>query len=285
MKKIFTILGVAVITSITAQTVLTQWNFDSSPSPVSTSVGIGAAILIGGVVENIQTGTSSCNCSYVAGNPSTGKSYTTKAYPAQSTASGTAGIQFSVNTVGISTVAMSIEIYGSNTASKFVQVQYTTDGSSWTNVTAMPTSLAPSAWSTVSANLPETASNNPNFAFRVVAVFDPSNNTTYSAIGTSSNYGAAGAIRFDNVNVYSSSLAVLDFNGIKVNLIKNTNVRDVIVFGAKANVQIINVNGQVVKTASVAENTSLDVSSLAKGVYIISAEVNGQKVSQKIIKN
>ena len=66
---------------------------------------------------------------------------------------------------------------------------------------------------------------------------------------------------------------------------KNTNVNNTIVFGAKANVQIISANGQVVKTAAVNENTTLDVSSLAKGMYIISADVNGQKVSQKVIKN
>ncbi|MCZ2082953.1 MAG: lamin tail domain-containing protein [Flavobacteriales bacterium] len=82
-----------------------------------------------------------------------------------------------------------------------------------------------------------------------------------------------------------NSLAVTDVNGVKINLVKNTNVNNTIVFGAKANVQILNVNGQVVKTASVVENTNLDVSSLAKGMYIISADVNGQKVSQKIIKN
>ena len=83
----------------------------------------------------------------------------------------------------------------------------------------------------------------------------------------------------------NSMLAVSDVNGTKINLVKNSNVKNTIVFGAKANVQIISANGQVVKTASVSENTNLDVSSLPKGLYIISAEVNGQKVSQKIIKN
>lgn len=83
----------------------------------------------------------------------------------------------------------------------------------------------------------------------------------------------------------STQLAVSDVNGIKINLVKNSNVNNSIVFGAKANVQIISANGQVVKTASVSENTNLDVTSLPKGMYIISADVNGQKVSQKIIKN
>jgi hypothetical protein len=83
----------------------------------------------------------------------------------------------------------------------------------------------------------------------------------------------------------STALAVSDVNGKKINLVKNSNVKNTIVFGAKANVQIISANGQVVKTASVSENTNLDVSSLPKGLYIISADVNGQKVSQKVIKN
>ena len=83
----------------------------------------------------------------------------------------------------------------------------------------------------------------------------------------------------------STQLAVSDVSGLKITLVKNSNVNNTIVFGAKANVQIISANGQVVKTAAVNENTNLDVSSLPKGMYIISADVNGQKVSQKIIKN
>ncbi len=89
----------------------------------------------------------------------------------------------------------------------------------------------------------------------------------------------------DDILVVSPTQAVGDVNATKVTLIKNTNVGNTIVFGAKANVQIMNVNGQVVKTATVLENTNLDVSSLSKGMYIVSGEVNGQKVSQKIIKN
>ena len=83
----------------------------------------------------------------------------------------------------------------------------------------------------------------------------------------------------------SSILGTSENFSNKINLVKNTNVSNTIVFGTKANVQIVNANGQVVKTAAVSENSNLDVSSLAKGMYIVTAEVNGQKVSQKIIKN
>lgn len=87
----------------------------------------------------------------------------------------------------------------------------------------------------------------------------------------------------DNVTI-TSNLAVNDLNKSKINLVKNTVVKDVLNFGAKANVQFVNMNGQVVKSASVENGTALDISSLAKGVYIIKGNVNGETVSQKIVK-
>ena len=130
----------------------------------------------------------------------------------------------------------------------------------------------------------------------VPTVYDPTDPATYWIVAPApasviivknGNMGAASAqIRIVSVQVtYTDGLAVSDINGNKVSLVKNTNVNNTIVFGTKANVQIINANGQVVKTANVDANTNLDVSSLSKGMYIVSGEVNGQKVSQKIIKN
>ena len=80
------------------------------------------------------------------------------------------------------------------------------------------------------------------------------------------------------------TMAVGDVNATKANLVKNTVVSNNILFAAKADVQIVSMNGQVVKSASVNENTSLDVTSLAKGTYIVTGMVNGKAVSQKIIK-
>lgn len=85
-------------------------------------------------------------------------------------------------------------------------------------------------------------------------------------------------------NSSGQALGVSDVNGTKVRFIKNTLVDNVIEFTAKANVKVYNVNGQLVKSAAVNDGTSLDVSALAKGVYVISGEVDGQSVSQKIIK-
>ena len=78
----------------------------------------------------------------------------------------------------------------------------------------------------------------------------------------------------------TSSLAVSDVTKSKSSLVKNTSVESTLVFAKTADVKIYNVNGQLVKSASVKENSTLDISSLPKGVYI----VNGDGASQKVIK-
>lgn len=79
-------------------------------------------------------------------------------------------------------------------------------------------------------------------------------------------------------------LAVKDLNASKSRLVKNTFVDNELVFGAKAEAKIFNLNGQVLKTVAANIGTSVDVSSLPKGIYIVSGNVEGKAVSQKIIK-
>lgn len=92
-------------------------------------------------------------------------------------------------------------------------------------------------------------------------------------------------ITVDNVSwTAASTMGVPEISTSKVALVKNTSVGNSINFAAKADVRIINMNGQVVKTASVNENTALDVSKLTKGTYIVTGIVNGKAVSEKVIK-
>lgn len=79
-------------------------------------------------------------------------------------------------------------------------------------------------------------------------------------------------------------LAVKDLNANKSNLVKNTLVDNELVFGVKTDAKIMNVNGQVVKTVSANAGSSVNVSSLPKGMYVVSGNVDGEAVSQKIIK-
>lgn len=81
-----------------------------------------------------------------------------------------------------------------------------------------------------------------------------------------------------------ANLSVTSFEKAKETLVKNTVVTNEVSFLKEAKVQIINLSGQVVKTASVKENQSLNVSELPKGVYIVTGVVDGKAVSQKVIK-
>ena len=95
--------------------------------------------------------------------------------------------------------------------------------------------------------------------------------------------GSTNALYINDIQS-DASLAVIDTNKSKTTLVRNTKVTNEISFGEKANVKIYNVSGSLVKSASVEKNTSLNVSSLPKGIYVVTGEVNGQSVSQKIVK-
>ncbi|USL95794.1 T9SS type A sorting domain-containing protein [Riemerella anatipestifer] len=88
----------------------------------------------------------------------------------------------------------------------------------------------------------------------------------------------------DDVVVTETAMSVFDVNAKKISLVKNTVVDTQLLFGTDADIKIYNVNGQLVKSAKVNNGEALNLSSLPKGVYIVSGEVNGEKVSQKIIK-
>ncbi len=82
----------------------------------------------------------------------------------------------------------------------------------------------------------------------------------------------------------SGTLSVIDFQNIKNQFVRNTAVTNEINFGAKADVKIFSMNGQVVKSASVSEDKNLEVSDLTPGMYIVTGMINGQAVSTKIVK-
>ncbi|MCD1116115.1 lamin tail domain-containing protein [Chryseobacterium turcicum] len=83
------------------------------------------------------------------------------------------------------------------------------------------------------------------------------------------------------------TLSITDVVLSKSNFIKNTFVKnDEITFGADAKeVKIYTLTGQLVKTASVKANGTLNIAELAEGNYIVTGTVNNQAVSQKILKN
>ena len=99
-----------------------------------------------------------------------------------------------------------------------------------------------------------------------------------------------GNVSIDNlvVTTYpSNTLSVGDITKTKNIFVKNTMVDNTLSFQTKGNatVRVYNTNGQLVKTANVsAQNANVNVANLPKGNYVVTAELNGETVSQKILK-
>ena len=99
-----------------------------------------------------------------------------------------------------------------------------------------------------------------------------------------------GNVSIDNlvVTTYpSNTLSVGDITKTKNIFLKNTMVDNTLSFQTKGNatVRVYNTNGQLVKTANVsAQNANVNVANLPKGNYVVTAELNGETVSQKILK-
>jgi hypothetical protein len=221
---------VASVPAASAQ-LITQWNFNSAVADSSTSTGSaspstgsGTASAIGGVTV-----------SFAAGSPrdaaADNTAWSLAGWPAQGTASGTAGAQFMVSTVGFTeAILISFDLRQTTTASERFQLQATSDGINFINVSG-----GTAAFGTVGNNvgtsfdstglfINTTASsaafvqsitysfaadsafeNNANFGFRLVSVFDGSQ---YDASGASANYGTSGTLRLDMVTVSAATAAV-----------------------------------------------------------------------------
>jgi len=82
----------------------------------------------------------------------------------------------------------------------------------------------------------------------------------------------------------STSLATTENTASKKVFVKTTSVDNEIHFGVKSEVKIYSVAGQLLKTASVSENGVLNIADLQKGIYIVTGNIAGKAVSEKIIK-
>ena len=110
------------------------------------------------------------------------------------------------------------------------------------------------------------------------------------AIRQAGTTAGTGNVSIDNlvVTTYpSNTLSVGDITKTKNIFLKNTMVDNTLSFQTKGNatVRVYNTNGQLVKTANVsAQNANVNVANLPKGNYVVTAELNGETVSQKILK-
>ena len=285
MKKIYSLLFIALSTVVYSQTTLTQWNFDNTTPATAMlpTTGSGTFSTIGGVEDNLTSGLMP------AGNPSTGKAYSIKTFPASGTASGTAGFKFLVNTSGITDqINVSFDPRGSGTSSKFMQYEYTTDGTLWNILSNNNGTLVNSFTTTpmVTLTFPASCSNNANFGFRIVSIFDPAGTDYASVTGGATAYSTAGAWRIDNATFSYGVLSANSFSqidGLKMypNPTKN-NLFIETALNSDINVSIVNMLGKEVVNTKVVNNT-VNVSNLTSGIYIVKITEEGKTSTKKLI--
>ena len=267
MKKIFTIVSVALAVSVSAQTNLfkgsdfNNWTdftdgvtaSSYSVNAIATSSPTGGVGGSGALLLGNNTGTTNAYV-FTSGTDFNiaGAKYITIKVKGTS-----GGVSFNLGEVGSGKTGVTYNVPAGTTS----DVTLTNSGSS----NSYSGSINAANWITIKLDL---------------AGVDIVNNKTLSLKIQKSS---TNALYVDDIQS-DASLAVIDTNKSKTTLVRNTKVNNEISFGEKANVKIYNVSGSLVKSASVEKNTSLNVSSLPKGIYVVTGEVNGQSVSQKIVK-
>jgi len=217
---------VAVAVSLAQPTQLAFWDFNES-NPLDSAAMLAAdggvfasqaqiAINLANIVYN-NSGTGFRGSPLDPNNanhPTTPNwGLQTTDYPAQGQDSGLAGIVVSVPTTGYQNITVKFDVRWSNTASKFLAVEYTTDGGvNWTRARVLE-ALRGDRWhgdtganggygALVELDLSGDANvnNNAQFAFRVVTIFDP-NTSQYTAAQSGSNYTTRGTLRYDLIEI------------------------------------------------------------------------------------
>lgn len=199
MKK--SIISIAfVVAAMSANAlVITQWTFEGDV--LTPSTGSGTLALIGGPIVEFATGWDRTI------NSPGGRALNSRGYPNQGEGSGTAGVRVNVSTAGYMNIVVDWDHRSSNTSSRWVQFQYSTDGTSFTSA-GLPNNglfeaLGGDMWDpgrTVNLSSIANVADNPNFAFRIVAVFAPGTQM-YMPSNPNSSYSPNGTQRFDNVTI------------------------------------------------------------------------------------
>ena len=206
IKSLLATALLLAITNVNAATV-TQWNFNSIVADGNTSTGTilpafgtGTAVTIGGITTSFASGDAGGGSSDPAIGDDSG--WQTLTYAAQGQQDKLRGVQFNVSTVGFTGVSISYDLRHSNTSSRFEQVQYSTNGSTFTDIATFDGNLGDTWFKNRNVDLSAIAAvnNNAAFAFRVVGTFAPST-FAYAASSPTGTYGPSGTLRFDMVTV------------------------------------------------------------------------------------
>lgn len=199
---------------------LAFWNFNIATNPATPEAyyGVGGALPVG--ITNTFFAAADDNND--PGNPT--KYWGSSGYPSNPILPATNknyGVRFNVDTTGLRNIMFTLSTRLSTSGSKYSRLQFTTDGSTFTDYPASSTYTgAGSTWDS-SGSTPALAgrifdlsgfpgvANNPSFGVRVVT--ETENTATYGAstttnyVGLSAGYSANGTVSYDLVDFEAST--------------------------------------------------------------------------------
>ncbi len=216
-KLVFIFSLFLVSTFGNAQTIFTSWTFDpvqgtfTNPTP---NFGSGTAAVVNSGTPLTATGFSSTTG---CGSANSGLGWQHQPFNPGLT-NEVNGVQFNSGTVGYTNIIFSWDQRFSGTAPNTVRLQYTTNGSTWTNFTMTGTNTTICAGSINGNGCYETnagnsyrrvivnfssiaaANNNPSFGIRLLASYYQATGQYRQSSTPASIASTTGAWRFDNVN-------------------------------------------------------------------------------------
>ncbi len=207
MKSVILAAVVAAASQFAGAAVITQWNFNQAANtPVATafvaSTGTGTASLVGGTTATLASGIANGGSTdpVLTSPPNFGLNVTT--FPAATAENKGRGAQFVTSTAGFQDITLSFDQRHSNTSSRFVQVQYTIDGSNFIDIGDAFIGTAGDTWFNNRAiDLSSIAGVNDNALFGVRVVAAVGANGAYVASTSTSTYSPGGTWRFDMVTI------------------------------------------------------------------------------------
>src|SRR5258708_3354387 len=160
--------------------VIAQWTFNSVPPDADNAtgtnlpaIGSGSASVLGPITATYSDGGTNDPAS---GTDDSG--WATTHYPSQGTSNKIAGVQFNVSTLDYSNIVVRWDQRVTGSASKYYRLQYSTDGSTFTDYPNPVIALVAATSATYNeaqtnslASIPG-VKNNPNFAFRIVSEWE-----------------------------------------------------------------------------------------------------------------
>lgn len=200
----------------------------------------------------------------------------------------------SITTLDISYVKEQWRTGQTSTFNEVVAFSYSLDATSlstgtWNTVSALDMTEILTTTTVGAAVDGNAVANKASVSSSITGLSIPAGSTFWIRWVDDNATGADSALAVDDFSITpkNPTLSVGDISKSKNIFLKNTMVDNTLSFQTKGNasVKVYNANGQLVKSATIsAQNANVDVASLPKGNYVVTAELNGEKVSQKVIK-